>query len=501
MKLALLSVTDKTGIIAFAQGLVTLDFELVSTGGTYAALRDAGIKVRTVESLTGYPEILDGRVKTLNPKIHGGILFRRKDPIHLNTVKENGIFPIDLVCVNLYEFEKTLKRTTIEEDILESIDIGGPTLIRAGAKNFQDVLVVTDPQDYSQVLLHLKENSLDLEYRRTMAGIAFQRIAQYDLAISNYFNPEQEFDLVLEKKVDLSYGENPHQKASLYRKKGLVQSIVDWEQLQGKAMSYNNYNDAYAAMELLSDFKEELGFCGAIKHGTLCGAAIGKTSKEAYCKTVEVDPISIFGGIVAFRGVVDENTALELVKTFLEVVVAPEYTKEALLVLKQKSNLRLLQYSHLEFGQNETIKDLDGCYTIQSRDCELYDKLENVTEKSPTAGEMEDLLFGNKLVKNLKSNGIVLVRDKEVLALCGGQTARVFALQDALLNHQGKDFTGAIMASDAFFPFSDTIEAAGMVGLTSVIQPGGSKNDQVSIDRCNALGMSMVITGRRHFKH
>ena len=501
MKIALLSVTDKRDIAAFAARLDQLGYVLVSTGGTLDALAVAGLPVQSVETLTDFPEAFEGRIKTLHPMIHGGILYRRDNPEDQRLKAALDIPAIDLVCVNLYAFEDAVAQGRPFQEVMEAIDIGGPTLIRGAAKNHAHVTVVTDPDDYKMVADLLEEDALTEEVRRSLAAKAFRLVARYDLAISSYFHPDEETGLLLVKEKDLPYGENPHQKASLYRKEGSAAGLLDFRQLQGKALSYNNYNDAYAAMELLADFRDEPGFCGAIKHGTLCSAAIGATALEAYEKTFIGDPLSIFGGIVAFRGIVDRETAIELNKTFLEIILAPAYTREAREILKKKENLRVLEYSSLSFSRKEMLRDLDGKMLIQERDLEEHRVLDVVTEKEPSLQEMEDLLFANRIVKNMKSNAIVLVRDQAVLALSGGQTARIFALKSALLNHQGKDCQGAVMASDAFFPFPDTVETAGESGVTAIIQPGGSRNDEASIRRCNELGMSMVFTGRRHFKH
>ena len=499
MKFALLSVTDKTGITEFAKGLENIGFQVISTGGTYKILKENGVNVLTVESITGTKEILDGRVKTLNPIIHGGILFKRDNKSHIETIDKLGISAIDLVCVNLYEFENAVKSGFNEDEIIEEIDIGGPTMVRAAAKNYKDVLIVTDNKDYSTILEKLQKNDIDSSYRRYLASKAFNLVTKYDQAISNYFNPDQMI-INLEYIKDLSYGENPHQHASLY-KKGNVTSLMDMEQLNGKAMSYNNYNDVFAAMEILHDFKDEQYFAVAIKHGTICCAAAGYTTVDAYLRSYKNDPISIFGGIVAFNSKVDKTAAIELSKIFLEIIVAPDYETDAIEILRSKKNLRVLRYNDLNYCESSSFKDLDGYYLKQSRDLELIKNIEVVTKIEPDEKMLEDMLFGMKIVKNIKSNGIAFVKNKEVLGVCGGQTARVFAIQDALLNYNDKDYNGAILASDAFFPFKDSLEIAHKAGITGIIQPGGSKNDQDSIDYCNLNNLPMVLTGIRHFKH
>lgn len=499
MKLALLSVTDKTGIIEFAKGLESSGFQVVSTGGTYKILKENDINVITIESITGSKEILNGRVKTLNPMIHGGILYKRNNTSHQDTINELGIRSIDLVCVNLYEFERAVDCGLEEDMIIEEIDIGGPTMIRAAAKNFKDVLIVTDKDDYDLVLEKLKKQSVDDAFKKYLAGKAFNIIAKYDQAISNYFNPENKV-LNLDFIKDLSYGENPHQQASLY-KKGNASSLMDMEQLNGKEMSFNNYNDVFAALEILRDFKEEEYFCVAIKHGTICCASAGNSILDAYLRSYKNDPISIFGGIVAFNRKIDLSTAKELNNIFLEIIIAPEYDLDALQTLRNKKNLRVMKYKNLEYSDKFSYKDLDGYFLKQSRDLDLIKNIEVATQAKPSQKMLEDMLFGMKIVKNIKSNGIAIVKNKEVIAVCGGQTARVFAIQDALLNYKDKDYNGAILASDAFFPFKDSVELAHKAGITGIVQPGGSRNDQDSIDYCDKNSLPMVLTGIRHFKH
>ncbi|MDD2370767.1 MAG: bifunctional phosphoribosylaminoimidazolecarboxamide formyltransferase/IMP cyclohydrolase [Firmicutes bacterium] len=499
MKLALISVTDKTGIVEFAMGLENNGYQIISTGGTFKILKENNVNVLTVESITGAQEILDGRVKTLNPFIHGGILYKRNNNSHQETIEKLGIQSIDLVCVNLYEFEKAVSKGLQEDEIIEEIDIGGPTMIRAAAKNFKDVLIVTDKEDYNKVIEMLENNKISIEYKKYLANKAFLLIAKYDQAISNYFNPENKV-LELEYIKDLSYGENPHQKASLFKKNN-GRGLMDFNQLNGKKMSFNNYNDVFAAMEILYDFKDETYFAVAIKHGTICSAATGQSALDAYLKSYSNDPVSIFGGIVAFNCKVTSETATELTKIFLEIIVAPEYDDDALEVLKTKKNLRVLKYNNLNYSEKATLKDLDNYVLKQERDLDLIKNMNIVTKVIPNDKESEDMLFGMKIVKNIKSNGIVIVKNKEVLAVCGGQTARIFAIQDAMLNYPGKDFTGAVLASDAFFPFKDSVAMAKDVGISAIVQPGGSKNDQDSIDYCDKHNMSMVLTGIRHFKH
>ena len=500
MKYALLSVTDKRGVEGLARGLVGQGYQILSTGGTHKALDDLGITAMRVEDLTGFPEAFGGRVKSLHPKIHGGILYQRDRQDDVEFTERTGIPDIQLVCVNLYRFEESVKQEKSDEEIIEEIDIGGPALIRSASKNFKDVIILTDPEDYGWVLRDLEDDGgLDVEARRLLACKAWKTIAAYDEAISRYFNGESEgISGILEEA--LPYGENPHQAGSL-RKSQNGDSIMNLDLLSGKPMSYNNYNDAYAAMELLVDMKDEAFFCGAIKHGTLCGAASAENSFASFQKTYSNDPISIFGGVVAFNHEVGTEVATALHELFLEIIIAPSYTEEAVGILSKKKSLRILRYKNLEFASPFSYRDLDGYLLKQERDLRSTGTIKVVTKRVPTIREMVDMEFAMKIVKNIKSNGIVLVRNKEVLALGGGQTARIFALKDALLNHKGKDFQGTVLASDAFLPFSDVVETASTVGVEAIIQPGGSRNDQESINACDCLKMSMVFSELRHFKH
>lgn len=500
MKYALLSVTDKRGVEGLARGLVGQGYQILSTGGTHKALADLGIEAIRVEDLTGFPEAFGGRVKSLHPKIHGGILYQRNHQQDVDFAEHTGIPDIQLVCVNLYRFEEAVRQEKCEEEIIEEIDIGGPALIRSASKNFKDVIVLTDPEDYGWVLRDLEADGLlDVEARRLLACKAWKTIAAYDEAISRYFNGESEgISGILEEA--LPYGENPHQAGSL-RKSQNGDSIMNLDLLSGKPMSYNNYNDAYAAMELLVDMKDEAFFCGAIKHGTLCGAASAENSFASFQKTYSNDPISIFGGVVAFNHEVGTEVATALHELFLEIIIAPSYTEEAVGILSKKKSLRILRYKSLEFASPFSYRDLDGYLLKQERDLRISGTIKVVTKRVPTIREMVDMEFAMKIVKNIKSNGIVLVRNKEVLALGGGQTARIFALKDALLNHKGKDFQGSVLASDAFLPFSDVVDTASTVGVVAIIQPGGSRNDQESINACDCLKMSMVFSELRHFKH
>lgn len=504
-KKALISVTDKKDVLSFAEELIKLDYEIISTGGTYSLLNEKGVLVTPIESYTGSKEIFDGRVKTLHPKVHGGILYERDKKSHLETATIEAIDDIDLVCVNLYEFEKTLRSGKDEAAIIESIDIGGPTLIRGAAKNFNHVIVVTDSADYNRVIQTLKEGKNDKAFRKALAAKAFASIAEYDAIIAHYFTKEDKFPeklaLPLRRKSTLRYGENPHQKGYLYETAYKDQSILDYEQLQGKEISFNNINDLFGALAVLADFKEDKVTCVAVKHSTPCGVAIGKTPLEAFNKTKECDPISIFGGIVVFNEGVDEAVACALNTIFLEVVAAPTFTPEALEIFKEKKNLRVLKMAHNEVVSEMDMKYVDGYWLAQDRDTTLLETLDNVTVKKASESELEDMVFGMKIAKHLKSNAIAVVKDKQTLALCGGQTARIYALQDGLLNNKNKDFTGAIMASDGFFPFDDCVTLAHKEGIAGIVQPGGSIQDKQSIEACDKYGLSMVLTKIRHFKH
>lgn len=498
MKRAVLSVTNKYGIVDFAKGLIENGYEIISTGGTYKVLEKQEIPVINIEDVTKFPEILDGRVKTLNPYIHGGILYRRDKSTDVATVDKLGISSIDLVCVNLYEFKKAIDNNLNEEDIIEEIDIGGPTLIRAAAKNFKDVIVVTDINDYNEVVSKLSEDKIDYSYKKKLAGKAFKIIADYDNNISSYFNEDYEY-LTLKKVRDLSYGENPHQNAFLYRKEDMS-GLMDFNKLWGKDMSYNNYSDTYAALELLIDFKDEKYFSASIKHSSVCGAATGINELDSYIKCFKSDSVAVFGGILAFNYKVTKEVAEMINKIFIEIVVAPAYDKEAFNILSSKKNIRLLEYKSLEYGNEYQLKDLDNLVIKQERDRELHSELEFVTENKPNEKEIEDLIFANKIVKNIKSNGIAIVRDKMLLGVSGGQTARVYALKSAIKNSLN-DLEDSVLASDAFFPFNDSIEFAKEHGIKVIIQPGGSRNDSSLIDFCNESGLKMIFTKRRHFKH
>jgi len=509
---ALISVSDKTGIVDFARELVQLGVEIISTGGTHRTLAGAGIPVTGISDVTGFPEILDGRVKTLHPKIHGGLLAVRGLESHLKQMEENGISPIDLVVVNLYPFAQTISKpgVTVEEAI-ENIDIGGPSMVRSAAKNHRDVTVVVDPADYGRVLEEMKAHGgTTEETRQKLAAKAFGHTAHYDALIAAYFNqlagvqfPEQ-LTIPLTKQQALRYGENPHQQAAFYReplkKAGTLATAT---QLHGKELSYNNINDANAALALVREFGEPTVV--AVKHMNPCGVGVGKTLLEAFQKAYEADPVSIFGGIIAVNRPVDRDTAEKMKEIFLEIILAPSFTEEALAILTTKKNLRLLalgeEVSTAE-GAPLKLQSVSGGALVQEEDLRAVTKQECrvVTEREPSEEEWEQLLFAWKVVKHVKSNAIVLAKDFRTVGVGAGQMNRVGAAIIAA-NQAKENAKGSVLASDAFFPMKDTVEAAAKAGVTAIIQPGGSIRDEESIKEANKHGIAMVFTGVRHFKH
>lgn len=508
---ALISVSDKEGVLSFAKTLDEMNVEIISTGGTAKLLQEEGIKVIPISDVTGFPECLDGRVKTLHPKIHGGILAMRNQPDHIKQLEELEITPIDVVVVNLYPFKKTIDKENVTlEEAIENIDIGGPTMLRSSAKNYRDVVVITDPEDYNKIIQELKENGeVSLETRYNLALKVFEHTAQYDSMIANYLRKRtgsKEYPATLtlsfEKVQVLRYGENPHQSAAFYkdveRSEG---TLINAIQLHGKELSYNNISDTNGALEILKEFKGEPTVV-AVKHANPCGIASANSILEAYKKAYECDPVSIFGGIIAANREIDEETALIINETFIEVIVAPSYTKEALEVLKEKKNIRIMELSNIEkqdYGME--FKKVLGGILVQDRDEKLLDgEVRCVTNRQPTDKEMEDLLFAWKAVKNTKSNGISIAKDKMLIGNGPGQVSRIWALENAIRQSADK-VQGAVMASDAFFPFEDCVEAAANAGITAIIQPGGSVRDEDSIKLCNEKNIAMVFTDLRHFKH
>ena len=508
-KRALISVSNKYNLIPFAQRLQDMDYEIISTGGTLKLLVDSGIDAKSVETVTGFPEILEGRVKTLHPKVHGGLLAKREEKSHMEALQENDIEPIDMVVVNLYPFKETVtKQGATEEDIIENIDIGGPTMLRAAAKNFKDVIVVVDPVDYEKIAENLESGGLSEETRKRLAAKVFRHTANYDAMIARYFNETtdemfpKDYTFTYEKVQDLRYGENPHQQAAFYEDvqyKGI--SLATAKQLHGKELSFNNIQDANAALEIVAEYDEPAVV--AVKHMNPCGIGLADNLSDAFKRAYEADPISIFGGIIACNREVDKETAEQMHEIFLEIVMAPSFTDEAKKVLMQKKNIRLLEMTDAEEEQKtEKITTVKGGILVQTSDDGKVEEadLEVVTDRKPTAEEIEDLLFSWKAVKHVKSNAIVLAKNKQTVGIGAGQMNRIGAANIAIEQADEKA-KGAVMASDAFFPMPDTVEAAAKAGVTAIIQPGGSKRDQDSIDVCNSNGIAMVYTNMRHFKH
>lgn len=500
MKRALISVFDKNGILEFANFLVNHGVEIISTGGTYKHLKENGVPVIEVAEVTGAPEMLDGRVKTLHPVIHGGILAIRDNAEHMATIKERGISTIDMVVVNLYPFFKKVNEDLTFEEKVEFIDIGGPTMLRSAAKSFHDVVVISDTADYETVMKEMEAGEVTFETKKRLAGKVFNLTSAYDAAISQFLLGDEMpkyLNASYEKLMDLRYGENPHQKAAYYVSTTDTGAMKDFDQLNGKELSFNNLRDMDVAWRTVCEFIEPA--CCGLKHSTPCGAAIGKNVYEAYTKAYECDPVSIFGGIVALNKEVDADTAREMVKIFLEIVIAPSFTDEALEVLRTKKNLRVIKCKHTPQDKINMVK-VDGGLLIQDEDLSFTTDYEAVTEKAPTAEEMENLIFGMKVVKHVKSNAIVVVKDMMAVGIGNGETNRIWPTRQAI-ERAGDKIEGAILASDAFFPFRDVVDECAKAGIKAIIQPGGSMRDQESIDACNEHGMSMVLTGMRHFKH
>jgi len=517
IKRVVISVSDKEGISNFAKGLEDFDVEILSTGGTAKQLRDAGVKVMDISEYTGSPEILDGRVKTLHPKIYGGVLALRDNDTHLHQMVENNLEPIDMIVVNLYPFEEVIKKEDVDfMEAIENIDIGGPTMLRAAAKNYRYVTIVTHPEDYQELLKELKKNkgSISPETNFRLAVKAFSYVSRYDAAISNFLgsidqNGEKtkfppSITIHMDKKMKLRYGENPHQEGSFYVQSGFEEPCISNSiQLQGKELSLNNIYDTDAALEAVKDFSETA--CVVVKHNNPCGVATDESVVEAFLKAKACDPVSSFGGIVAFNREVDEATASELAGMFLEVVIAPGFSEKALEVLSSKTNLRVMKTPELPLKSNAGLdfKKVIGGALIQDRDTGIdkdFDNMKVLTKRKPTDEELAALKFGWKVCKHVKSNAIVFSREAQTVGIGAGQMSRVDSVKIATIKAE-LPTEGATLASDAFFPFRDGIDEAAKAGITAIVQPGGSIRDQDIIDACDEHGIAMVFTGFRHFKH
>lgn len=509
-KRALISVSDKTDVVEFANSLTKLGFEIISTGGTKKALEQAGIEVVAISEITGFPEIMDGRVKTLHPNIFGGLLAIRDNEKHMEQIKEQGINVIDIVVVNLYPFKETISKPNVEwEEAVENIDIGGPSMLRASAKNYQDVTVIVDPTDYAIVLQQLEENNeVNIDIKKGLAAKVFRHTAAYDSYISQYWTEQigelfpENLTLTYEKVQDLRYGENPHQNASFYRQGLLKLGLGQAKQLHGKELSYNNIQDTNAAWEMVKEFKDQ-PVVVAVKHMNPCGIGIGETLIEAYGKAYEADPISIFGGIIATNQIIDEETAIRMSEIFLEVIIAPGFSEKAIEILTKKKNIRLLQLADEERKAGlQKVTSVSGGLLIQDEDVRALndENIKVATKRAPSEEELKQLIFAWKAVKHVKSNAIVLAKEGHTVGIGAGQMNRVGAAKIAI-EQAGEKAQGSVMASDAFFPMPDTVQEAAKAGVTAIIQPGGSIKDKDSIAEADKLGIAMVFTGVRHFKH
>jgi len=503
-KRALISVSDKTGVVDFAKGLVSKNFEVISTGGTYSLLMENGIDVINISQVTKFPEALGGRVKTLHPNVHGGLLAIRSNQEHMKTLEELEILPIDLVAVNLYPFQSVIEKLDCTfDEAIENIDIGGPTMVRASAKNHKFVTVVVEPTDYNRVLEELEDGEISLATKEELAAKAFRHTAAYDALISSYLTKEEfpeKLTLTYNKKQDLRYGENPHQKAALYEELLPNHGIVKAKQIHGKELSYNNMGDADVALEMVKEFRQPA--CVAIKHMNPCGVGIGENVLEAYERAYDGDPVSIFGGIVSFNREVDGACARKMLEIFLEVIIAPSYTQEALQILEEKKNLRLLIADTTQKNSGNQLTSIGGGILVQEEDKGVIypDTLTVPTKRKPTKEEEEVAKFAWIVAKYVKSNAIVIAKDNRTLGIGPGQTNRVGAAKIAI-EGAGAEAKGAVLASDAFFPMPDTVEAAAKAGISVIIQPGGSIKDELSIEACDKHNIAMIFTGMRHFRH
>ncbi len=508
---AIISVSDKTGMVDLARRLVSMGWEIVSTGGTASTLAVEGVPVTAVSDVTGFPECLDGRVKTLHPAVHAGILARRDVPAHMEQIAELGVVPVDLVVVNLYPFRQTVAGPGVTwDEAVEQVDIGGPSLIRAAAKNHAAVTVVVDPADYDRVLTELeRDNDTSAATRRELAARAFRHTAAYDAFIAGWFGgqlgvrfPEQ-LTLTWDRQQELRYGENPHQAAAFYADPiPAAGSVTAAQQLNGKKLSFNNIGDADAALACLAEFPGDMPTVVAVKHGIPCGVGTGPDLTAAWRKAHDGDPVSIYGGVVAVNGTVDALLAAEMAELFLEIVLAPGYTKGALDILRRKKNLRVLQVTAAAPGQDEIgLRDVRGGLLVQNRDgLLLKDEPRVVTVSRPAPGEQADLLLAWRVVKHVRSNAVVLVKGGGTIGVGGGQTSRIWALQNAIRQATTPPL-GAVLASDGFFPFADSVQAAAAAGIRAIIQPGGSVRDAESIAAADEAGIAMLFTGIRHFQH
>jgi len=517
IKTALISVSDKSGLEKVVQSLKEHNIKIVSTGGTAKSIADMGIDVTDISSLTNFPEMMDGRVKTLHPNVHGGLLSKRNDKSHVQSQEEHGIEDIDLIIVNLYPFEQTIKSEKNEEICIENIDIGGPAMLRSAAKNHEFVTVVTDISDYDELINEINKSngSTTLEFRKKLAAKTFSTTAYYDSLISNWFyrnteEPIKKFSTSAELSSTLRYGENPHQSASLY-KSSMQQSGIPYAKLlQGKELSYNNINDADAALQLIKEFDKETPSVAIIKHANPCGVASGDSLCEAYMKAFSCDTTSAFGGIIALNQTIDKDTASEIIKIFTEVIIAPDVNDEAKEIFQSKNNLRVLTLSSLyEQNNSQNYKSIEGGILVQSNDNEATTKsdLKVVTEKKPSNTEIEDMLFAFKVCKHVKSNAIIYVKNKKTIGIGAGQMSRIDSAKIASQKNSEMDqseensLENSVVASDAFFPFADGLLVTISSGAKAVIQPGGSVKDDEVIEAANKAGISMVFTGVRHFRH
>ena len=511
MRRALISVSDKSGVVEFAKELLDLGFEIVSTGGTFRKLQENGIEAIEISEITKFPEMFDGRVKTLNPMIHGGILYRRDNPQDVETAKEHGIVGIDLVCVNLYPFKETTERTDDFDEIIENIDIGGPAMVRSSAKNFRDVLIVTNPKRYREVISKIRFDEVDLEYRRELMIEAFEHTASYDAMIANYMNRrfrngfgEKQF-IVGSKVMETRYGENPHQKGALYQFDNFF--TQNFKTLKGEA-SFNNLTDINGAIKIASAFGDRPAVA-IVKHGNPCGFAMKENLLDSYREALKSDPISAYGGVVAINGTLDEELAREINKIFVEVIIAGRITEEAIAVFEKKKRIKLFEQGRdfLSIPQDEyDFKHVEGGFVYQNSDFVKSDEVANaklVSNREATQQELEDLEIAYKIASLTKSNCVVYVKNSAMVAIGMGMTSRVDAAKCAIRKSEelGLDLRGAVLASEAFFPFRDSVDEASKVGVSAIIQPGGSIRDDEVIEAANEHGMALYFTGVRHFLH